>query len=137
MKCFVCFLHITKRSNHLGCMGCIIFTNISDCTSPVRSDIIHNTTDNFTLLIGYFTLGLPQPQVEILFGCGDYTVQSLDLAESKAYQLYDIGQSIALFLVVECFTLFGERMAYEFQICLGLKWLFAILSLFSKSFNIE
>ena len=104
MKCFVCFLHITKRSNHLGCMGCIIFTNISDCTSPVRSDIIHNTTDNFTLLIGYLTLGLPQPQVEILFGCGDYTVQSLDLAESKAYQLYDIGLSIALF--------FSSRMLY-------------------------
>ena len=33
--------------------------------------------------------------------------------------------------------MFGERMAYEFQICFGVKWLFAILSLFSKSFNIE
>ena len=121
MKCFVCFLHITKRSNHLGCMGCIIFTNISDGTSSVGSDIIHYTTDNFTLLVGYFTLGLSQPQVEILLGCTDYTVQSLGLVESKAHQLYDIG----------------ERMAYEFQICFGVKWLFAILSLFSKSFSIE
>ena len=59
MKCLVCLLHIAKRSNHLGCMGSIIFTNISDSTSSVRSDVIHNTTDNLSLFVSYFTLVLP------------------------------------------------------------------------------
>lgn len=90
MKCLVCFLHIAKRPNHLGCMGRIIFTNIPDRTSSIRSNVIHNTADNFTLLVGYFTLGLSQPQVEILLGCSNDTIQSLYLAESKAHQLYDV-----------------------------------------------
>ena len=37
-------------------MGRIVFTNIPDRTSSVRSDVIYNTTDYFTLLVGYFTL---------------------------------------------------------------------------------
>ena len=90
MKRFVCFLHTAKRPNHLGCMGRIIFTNIPDRTSSIRSNVIHNMTDNFTLFVSYFTLGLSQPQVEILLGCSDYTIQSLYLTESKAYQLYDV-----------------------------------------------
>ena len=60
MKCLVCLLHIAKRSNHLGCMGSIIFTNISDSTSSVRSDVIHNTTDNLSLFVSYYN-----PQIEM------------------------------------------------------------------------
>ena len=64
MKCLVCLLHITKRSNHLGCMGSIIFTNIPDRTSSIRSNIIHNTTDNLSLFCLLFHAGFcPKPKI--------------------------------------------------------------------------
>ena len=120
MKCLVCFLHIAKRLNHLGCMSRIIFTNIFDRTSPIRSYVIHNTTDNFTLFVGYFTLGLSQPQVEILLGCSNHTIQSLYLVAKRTSCMMFVKASLSS-LVVERFTLLGERMAYEFHICFGVK----------------
>lgn len=58
MKCFVCFLYIVKCFNYLGCMGSIIFMNIFDSISFVRSDVIYNMIDNFLLFVSYFMLVL-------------------------------------------------------------------------------
>ena len=118
-------------------MGSIVLTNISDGTSTVGSDIIHYVADNFTLLVGYFALVLPQPQIEILVGGIDYTVQPLNLTESKAYKLYDVRQSFAF--------LFGSRTSHTIRIYNGIRVpeLFGCemvvrhFELVSKSFNIE
>ena len=79
----------------------------------------------------------PQPQVEVLLGGGNHAIQFFNLMVSETNQLYDIGQGITFFLCRG--TSYNRWIDYGIGVpkLFGRKMVFAILSLFSKSFNIE